>query len=376
MNKKNKKFDIAICLPSINEEKTIAQVTSIVSKGLQLYFPNYKAIIINVDNNSTDNTKENFLKTKTLGVEKLHLSTKHPGKGRNILTFVNYVIEEDIPYLATIDTDLTSIKPMWIKEILTPLIQEGFDFVSPVYKRNRYEGNTTNHLCFPILYTLFGDTIRQPIAGDFGFSLNLAKHLKNIQKHPSVEQYGIDITITLTAFLNGLKIKEVYLGEKVHNPSFQKMIPIFLGEVQSLIFLITNYTNYLNKKKITIVHAEKAANQAIMQESFHPKQENINKRKEEVYHLYQTVHIKYLTKYKKCIKRKISSKIWSRILKDFLNQITNKKLDNTEIKNISYELLIFYLIRVLSYFEEIESLDNKQIEELLRQQSINLSKIY
>lgn len=376
MNRKNKKFDIAICLPSINEEKTIAQVTSIVSKGLQLYFPNYKAIIINVDNNSTDNTKENFLKTKTPGVEKLYLSTKHPGKGRNILTFVNYVIEEDIPHLATIDTDLTSIRPTWIKKILTPLIQEGFDFVSPVYERNRYEGNTTNHLCFPILYTLFGDTIRQPIAGDFGFSLNLAKHLKNIQKHHSVEQYGIDITMTLTAFLNGLKIKEVYLGEKVHNPSFQKMIPIFLGEVQSLIFLITNYTNYLNKKKITIVHAEKAANQAIMQESFPPKQENINKRKEEVYHLYQTVHIKYLTKYRKYIKRKISSKIWSRILKDFLNQITNKKLDNTEIKNISYELLIFYLIRVLSYFEEIESLDNKQIEELLRQQSINLSKIY
>ena len=40
----------------------------------------------------------------------------------------------------------------------------------PVYRRNRYEGNTTNHLASPLLAAVLGVHVQQPIAGDFAFN--------------------------------------------------------------------------------------------------------------------------------------------------------------------------------------------------------------
>lgn len=68
---------------------------------------------------------------------------------------------------------------------------------------------------------------RQPIAGDFGLSIQLARYMTEQRWHDYAYGYGIDIFLTLHALCSGLKVTEIPLGKKVHKPSFNKMIPMF-----------------------------------------------------------------------------------------------------------------------------------------------------
>jgi GT2 family glycosyltransferase len=76
--------DIIVGIPSYNEADTISHPTNIASTGLLRYFPDKKSVIINVDNNSPDNTKEVFMNTPT-EVPKIYISTPDgvKGKGNN-----------------------------------------------------------------------------------------------------------------------------------------------------------------------------------------------------------------------------------------------------------------------------------------------------
>ena len=48
--------DLVIGIPSYNEADNISYVVEKCSEGLCRYFPDMKSVIINVDNNSPDNT--------------------------------------------------------------------------------------------------------------------------------------------------------------------------------------------------------------------------------------------------------------------------------------------------------------------------------
>ena len=67
-------FQIVVGIPSYNEADTISFVAEVIGKGLEEYFPDKRSIIINVDNNSPDNTREAFLGAKTR-VEKHYITT-------------------------------------------------------------------------------------------------------------------------------------------------------------------------------------------------------------------------------------------------------------------------------------------------------------
>ncbi len=54
-------YDVVVGIPSYNESKTIGYVTHIAGRGLAKYFPDAGNVIVNVDNNSPDDTKGAFL---------------------------------------------------------------------------------------------------------------------------------------------------------------------------------------------------------------------------------------------------------------------------------------------------------------------------
>ena len=60
-----KMYKIAIGIPSLNEAKNISYVTTQIDLELSKYFSHLTSVIVNVDNNSTDNTREEFLTTNT-----------------------------------------------------------------------------------------------------------------------------------------------------------------------------------------------------------------------------------------------------------------------------------------------------------------------
>src|SRR3990172_13264639 len=164
------KYDLVIGIPTLNEEDNISLITKIIDKGLTDYFKDKRALILNVDSNSEDQTREVFSRTHTKNKKRSLLAKYEPaGKGANIFTMIDFGLERGVEYFCTVDADIASASPKWLNKLIRPLIDDKADYVAPVYKRNRYEGNTTNHLCVPVLNNLYNVPIRQPIGGEFAF---------------------------------------------------------------------------------------------------------------------------------------------------------------------------------------------------------------
>ena len=231
--------DIVIGIPSLNEGDNIAFVTEQIDKGLQRFFPQYKSVIINVDNFSSDDTRKVFLSSVT-SAPKMYLSTPEgvKGKGNNFYNLFHKAVELGALGVAVFDADLRSIRPFWVREMLNPILKKNFDFCTPRYARNEYDGSITNHICYPLIRGLLGIDLRQPIGGDFALSPRLVEHCLQQEWHTSTRQYGIDIFLTLNAILGDFAIAQVGLGTKIHKPSTPKLGPMFSQVVATLFLLL------------------------------------------------------------------------------------------------------------------------------------------
>lgn len=224
--------DILVGIPSYNNAKTIGQVVRSVQVGLAKYFPGYKSIIVNSDGGSTDGTRE-VVSSTTLGdprafmiphevSEPYMIVTPYmgvPGKGSAVRTIFGVAKLSGARACALVDSDLRSITPEWVELLIKPVLDGGFDFVAPMYKRHKYDGTITNNIVYPMTSALYGKKVRQPIGGDFGFSGRLASfYLEKNVWHTDVARFGIDIWMTTTAIANGFKVCQSYLGAKIHDP--------------------------------------------------------------------------------------------------------------------------------------------------------------
>ncbi len=247
---KIKQADLVVGIPSYNEADNIANVVKQIDCGLVKNFSKRKAVIINVDNNSSDGTKEAFLNVKTK-TPKIYISTPPGvvGKGNNFYNLFNQVLKLNSKAVAVVDADIKSVTPNWVKWLFEPILK-GYDYATPIYSRCEYDGSITNHMCYPLIYGLLGYNIRQPIGGDFSFSPRLAKYWLGRKWHKTTKQYGIDIFMTMNAILGGFKIAQVGLGAKIHKPSAPKLGPMFYQVTDTLFKSILDDKNkWLNAKK-------------------------------------------------------------------------------------------------------------------------------
>jgi hypothetical protein len=142
---------------------------------------------------------------------------------------------------AVVDSDLRSITPEWIELLISPILDEGYDYVAPYYLRHKYDGTITNSIVYPLTRALYGQRIRQPIGGDFGFSGQLAGHYLDQNVWESdVAKFGIDIWMTTEAIASGAKVCQSFLGAKIHNPKdpaadLSAMLVQVLGAVFALM---------------------------------------------------------------------------------------------------------------------------------------------
>ena len=245
-SKQSKKYDVVVGIPSYNESDTISHVTKIVGEGLEEYFPGKKSIIVNVDNNSPDNTKDAFLNTKTR-IEKKYISTAHGvmGKGNNFLNLFKFAKSVDAEVTIVVDADLKSITKEWVKYLGQPIV-DGYDYVIPLYSRHQFDGTITNHICYPVMFGLLSTDIRQPIGGEFAFSPKLMKYWLKQSWTESTRQYGIDVFMSLNAVLGGFKICQAGLGAKIHKASAPKLGIMFDQVIETLLaILVQNKNNWM-----------------------------------------------------------------------------------------------------------------------------------
>jgi glycosyltransferase involved in cell wall biosynthesis len=163
-----------------------------------------------------------------------------PGKGSAFRTIFYIAKKLGVKACAVVDSDLRSITPEWIDLLIRPVLERGFDFVTPYYLRHKYDGTITNSIVYPVTRALYGKHIRQPIGGDFGFSGKLAEfYLTKDVWETDVARFGIDIWMTTTAVANDFKVCQSFLGAKIHaakDPSTD--LSAMLTQVISALFML------------------------------------------------------------------------------------------------------------------------------------------
>jgi hypothetical protein len=223
--------DILVGIPSYNNADTVGHVVRAVSVGLAKHFPDHRAVLVNSDGGSSDGTPAIVART---AVDFQHLfigdqqSVLHrivtpyhgiPGKGSAFRTIFEIARRLKARACAVVDADLRSISPEWIELLLRPIMEEGYDYVAPYYLRHKYDGTITNSLAYPLTRALYGQRVRQPIGGEFGFSGALAAHYLDQHVWDSeVARFGIDIWMTTEAIASGAQVCQSFLGAKIHNP--------------------------------------------------------------------------------------------------------------------------------------------------------------
>jgi len=247
------KADLVVCIPSYNEADAIGYPVTQADMGLQQYFGDMDAVIINCDNNSPDNTRQAFLSTETQ-TPKIYLSTEPgiKGKGNNFRNLFEKVIRLKARAVVVVDADLKSMTPEWIRHLGSPLFQ-GFSYVAPLYVRHKYDGTITNGIAYPMTRALYGRRVRQPIGGDFGFSGKLAQaYLDSATWNESVAHFGIDIWMTTLAISQRVQICQAFMGRpKIHRTKDpgSDLGPMFRQVVGTILSLMQGFEAFWMKVK-------------------------------------------------------------------------------------------------------------------------------
>lgn len=245
--------DILVGIPSYNNADTIGHVVRAASAGLAKYFPGFRAVLVNSDGGSTDGTPEVAARTLVdYGAmlisdrqSALHriITPYHgiPGKGSAFRTIFEIARRLKVKACAVVDSDVRSITPEWIELLIRPVLEEGYDYVAPYYLRHKYDGTITNSIVYPLTQALYGQRVRQPIGGDFGFSGRQAEHYLDQHVWESdVARFGIDIWMTTEAIASGGRVCQSFLGAKIHNPKdpasdLSAMLAQVMGAVLALM---------------------------------------------------------------------------------------------------------------------------------------------
>src|SRR6185295_14838731 len=228
--------DIMVGIPSFKNAATIGYVVRAAQAGLVQYFPDLRPVLVNSDAGSPDGTGRVVVETEPPDyVEQILLvrptnklervSLTYPeidgvgGKGAALRTIFEIAAALEVQALVVVDSDLRSILPEWIELLAGPILKGGYDYVSPLYARYKYDGTITNTVTYPLTRALYGKRIRQPIGGDFGVSGDLIKHyLAQEDWTPDISKFGIDIWMTTHALTGGFAVCQARLGAKVHDP--------------------------------------------------------------------------------------------------------------------------------------------------------------
>jgi glucosylglycerate synthase len=220
--------DLLVAVPSYNNAGTIAQTIQAIEEGYQQNFVRDRVVIVNVDGGSTDHTPEIVLNTngrKSAGhrgitsLRTVHrVSTQYakaPSQAmalRTILTTADLLRARSCAVISPTTMNLDST---WIANLLRPAYRQNFQFVAPLYARNKYQGLLARNLLYPMSRAVFGQSIRELYSDEWGFSGRLAEQClaQNVWSDEGIRARP-EAWMALSAISSDMKCCQSFLGPK------------------------------------------------------------------------------------------------------------------------------------------------------------------
>ena len=222
--KQKKDLKISLCLPTLNEERTIAKEIIIMKSELMTRYPLVDELIV-IDSGSTDKTVEI---AKSFGAE-VHIADEilpnldqFKGKGENLWKAL-YITEGDI--IVYIDADIKNIHHRFAYGLIGPLLMhDRLKYTKAFYDRpisigkNKIRptgGGRVTELVIRPLFSLFFPELTQiiqPLSGEY------AGFREIFEKIPFPIGYGVETSMILDIYEKwGLDvIAQVDLDRRIH----------------------------------------------------------------------------------------------------------------------------------------------------------------
>jgi glucosyl-3-phosphoglycerate synthase len=222
--KKKKNLKISLCLPTLNEEKTIAKEIIVMKSELMTRYPLLDEIVV-VDSGSTDQTRE-IARAYGADVYKAtdifpHLD-QYKGKGENLWKAL-FITQGDI--IIYLDADIKNIHHRFAYGLLGPLLlYDDIKFVKAFYDRpisigkNKMRptgGGRVTELVIRPLFSLFFPELTQliqPLSGEY------AGFREVFERIPFPIGYGVETSMNMDIYTNwGLDVMaQVDLDRRIH----------------------------------------------------------------------------------------------------------------------------------------------------------------
>jgi glucosylglycerate synthase len=220
--------DILVGLPTHNNAKTAGAIVHTIQTGILRGFPRERAVIINADGGSRDGTPELVTgasiddvrpASNLYALRTLHsISTKYassPASGVALRTILAAAELLRAKACVVMSPESVNIEPEWISKLLRPIYNEGFDLVTPTYRRHKFEGLLITNLLYPMTRALYGLRIREAHSPEFGFSGRFgSQFLGQNSWNDGSDGASVELRFTLAAITGKCRICQSFLGEK------------------------------------------------------------------------------------------------------------------------------------------------------------------
>lgn len=366
-----RKADLLVGIPSFRNAGTIGHVASTVARGLHEHFPDARVVLVNADGGSEDGTPDRVLES----AKDIPVLTGHyvgpPGKGSAFRAIFEVALGLDVRGCAVVDSDLRSITPLWIEQLLGPIVRAEADYVAPLYARHKHDGTITNSIAYPLTRALYGLRIRQPIGGEFGFHADLARaYLAQPVWESDVARFGIDIFMTTTAIARHARVVQAFLGAKIHDPKdpAADLGPMFTEVVGTLFRLAAEneplWRESVGSRPVPVVGQS---------EPVEPEAIEVDPRRLQAKYAAGAAEQRAL--WDEVLSAPVPAAMgpdgWARIVFDFLEAALRRPGDS---ERLARGLLPLYYARVAEFVEEAKNMTTAQAEDIVELGALAMEK--
>jgi hypothetical protein len=222
--------DILVGLPTYNNAKTIGAVVQTIRSGILRGFPRERAVIINADAGSRDGTPELVTgvsihdvrpASNLYALRTMHsISTRYASSPESGVAFRTILAAAELlraKACVVVSPESANFESEWLLKLLRPIYRDGFDLVTPTYRRHKFEGLLMTNLLYPMVRALYGVRIREAYAPDLGFSSRVgSQFLGHNAWTVETGRTGVELRFTLAAITGGYRVCQSFLGEKEH----------------------------------------------------------------------------------------------------------------------------------------------------------------
>ncbi|MDZ8117676.1 glucosyl-3-phosphoglycerate synthase [Pontiella agarivorans] len=242
--KEKQNLKISLCLPTLNEEKTIGKEIVMFKSELMDRYPLLDEIAV-IDSGSTDATREisaNFGADVHLSSDILPQYGEKKGKGENLWKAV-YELNGDV--IVYVDADIKNIHPRFVYGLVAPLIyRPEVHYVKAFYDRPLAfsqgvrpsgGGRVTEILTRPLFSLFFPELtgLVQPLSGEY------AVRREVLESIPFPIGYGVETSHLIDVYEKwGMEaIAQVDLDQRVHrNQETRDLGKMAFGILRAFLF--------------------------------------------------------------------------------------------------------------------------------------------